>query len=109
MAHFTNVGPPRAATHRSGSRGARIARDHPDIPERMKAGEFRSIRAAAREAGIVRPTALCNRPVPGYAAHKWLAAGHRGARRWERAWTSCSSGVPIARSAGRTDDRAGRE
>jgi hypothetical protein len=36
---------------------ARLARDRPDILERMKAGEFPSVRAAAREAGIVRPTA----------------------------------------------------
>jgi hypothetical protein len=36
---------------------ARIARDRPDILKRMKAGEFRSVRSAAREAGIVRPTA----------------------------------------------------
>jgi hypothetical protein len=34
----------------------RIARDRPDILERMKAGEFRSVRAAALEAGIVKPT-----------------------------------------------------
>lgn len=34
---------------------ARIARDHPAIWERMKAGEFRSVRAAAIAAGIVRP------------------------------------------------------
>jgi hypothetical protein len=33
---------------------ARIARDRPDILERMKAGEFPSVRAAAREAGIVK-------------------------------------------------------
>lgn len=32
----------------------RIARDRPDILERMKAGEFKSVRAAAIEAGIVR-------------------------------------------------------
>jgi hypothetical protein len=37
----------------------RIARDRPDILHRMKAGEFRSVRAAAIEAGIVKvPTAL---------------------------------------------------
>ncbi len=46
----------------SGDRGAnyltrRIARDRPDILERMQAGEFRSVRAAALEAGITRPTA----------------------------------------------------
>lgn len=35
---------------------ARIARDHPDILERMKAGEFPSVRKAALEAGIVKPT-----------------------------------------------------
>lgn len=34
---------------------ARIARDHPAILERMRAGEFSSVRAAAREAGIVKP------------------------------------------------------
>ena len=32
---------------------ARIARDHPDILERMKDGKFKSVRAAAKEAGIV--------------------------------------------------------
>ena len=37
---------------------ARLARDRPDILERMKAGEFPSVRAAAREAGIVRPTSM---------------------------------------------------
>jgi len=37
----------------------RIARDRPDILERMKAGEYRSVRAAAIDAGIVKvPTAL---------------------------------------------------
>jgi hypothetical protein len=33
---------------------ARIKRDRPDILERMKAGEFSSVRQAAKEAGIVR-------------------------------------------------------
>jgi hypothetical protein len=36
----------------------RIARDHPEILARMKTGEFRSVRAAALEAGIVKPTAI---------------------------------------------------
>ena len=37
----------------------RIARDFPDILKRMKAGEFNSVRAAAKEAGIVKdPTGL---------------------------------------------------
>lgn len=34
---------------------ARIARDHPDILERMKAGEYTSVRRAALDAGIVKP------------------------------------------------------
>jgi hypothetical protein len=33
---------------------ARIKKDRPDIVERIEAGEFRSIRAAAKEAGFVR-------------------------------------------------------
>jgi hypothetical protein len=38
---------------------ARISRDHPEIAARVKAGEFRSMRAAAIAAGIVRvPSAL---------------------------------------------------
>ena len=32
----------------------RIARDFPEILERMKSGEFRSVRAAVKEAGIVK-------------------------------------------------------
>jgi hypothetical protein len=35
---------------------ARIARDRPDILERMKAGEYPSVRRAAMDAGIVKPT-----------------------------------------------------
>lgn len=34
----------------------RIARDHPDIFERLQAGEYRSVRAAALEAGIIHRT-----------------------------------------------------
>jgi hypothetical protein len=33
---------------------ARIARDHPDILERMKAGEYTSVRQAALDAGIIK-------------------------------------------------------
>lgn len=33
---------------------ARIARDRPDILEKMKKGEYKSVRAAAKDAGIVR-------------------------------------------------------
>lgn len=42
---------------------ARIARDHPDVHEKMKAGEFRSVRAAAIEAGIVKPKSQPKDPV----------------------------------------------
>jgi len=34
----------------------RIARDHPEIAERMRNGEYRSVRAAALDAGIVHRT-----------------------------------------------------
>jgi hypothetical protein len=34
---------------------ARVKRDRPDIAVRVEAGEFRSMRAAALEAGIVKP------------------------------------------------------
>lgn len=34
---------------------SRIARDRPDIHEKMKAGEYRSVRSAAVEAGIIKP------------------------------------------------------
>jgi hypothetical protein len=42
---------------------ARIARDRPDILTRMKAGEFTSVREAARAAGIVKPTSLVEQMV----------------------------------------------
>ena len=38
---------------------ARIRRDCPDIAERLDAGEFPSVRAAALEAGIVKPSFQC--------------------------------------------------
>ncbi len=46
------------AGNRSDYLVARIARDRPDILERMKAGEFASVREAARTAGIVKQTSL---------------------------------------------------
>lgn len=33
---------------------ARLERDHPAIHERLKRGEYKSVRAAAKEAGLVR-------------------------------------------------------
>jgi hypothetical protein len=46
---------------------ARIARDHPEVLERMKRGEFTTVQAAAIEAGIVKskvsgPTTSRERP-----------------------------------------------
>jgi hypothetical protein len=35
---------------------ARIARDRPDILEEMKAGKYKSVRAAAKAAGIIKET-----------------------------------------------------
>jgi hypothetical protein len=49
---------------------ARLARDHSDILARLEAGEFCSVRAAAREAGIVRPTAIVNTDDPADAARQ---------------------------------------
>ena len=48
-------------SNQAGHLTARIARDRPDIWERMKNGEFTSVAAAAREAGI--PVRASN---PGY-------------------------------------------
>jgi hypothetical protein len=42
---------------------SRIARDRPDILERMKAGEFASVREAAREAGIIKDVSLVTQVV----------------------------------------------
>lgn len=46
---------------------ARIARDRPDILERMKAGEYRSVRAAALDAGIIQPRISIPTDVEGAA------------------------------------------
>lgn len=43
---------PGRRSNQAGNLTARIARDRPDIWERMKNGEFSSVAAAAREAGI---------------------------------------------------------
>lgn len=37
---------------------ARLARDFPEIKAQLDAGQFPSVRAAARAAGLVRPTAM---------------------------------------------------
>jgi len=64
LARHGEIGRGRNRDRRSTSNGKRdatyltdrIARDHPDILERMKAGEFKSVKAAAREASIIKKT-----------------------------------------------------
>ena len=53
ISHNTNDLPPKQG-NTSEYLAARLARDNPDILERVKAGEFPSMRAAAVAAGIVR-------------------------------------------------------
>lgn len=54
---------------------SRIARDRPDILERMKAGEYRSVRSAAIDAGIIDPekTKRYQLPTDPTKAGKYLA------------------------------------
>jgi hypothetical protein len=52
---------------------ARIARDRPDILERMKTGEFGSVREAAIEAGIVNAKPRYSLPDDPQAAGRYLA------------------------------------
>jgi len=51
------------AGNRSDYLVSRIARDRPDILERMKAGEFTSVREAAREAGMIKDVSLVTQVV----------------------------------------------
>ena len=51
----------------------RLARDAPEILERVKAGEFRSARAAAIEAGIITPFPSIQLKDPAPTAQKLLA------------------------------------
>ena len=45
---------------------AKIARDHPEVLERMKKGEFLSVRAAAIEARILKPNGIStDKPLKG--------------------------------------------
>ena len=52
---------------------ARIARDRPDVLDDMKAGKYRSVRAAAIDAGIVKPVKRFSLPDTPEAAGKYLA------------------------------------
>jgi hypothetical protein len=49
-----NIRPNKGGTSKD-RLAAKIKRDHPDIAARVANGEFKSIRAAALEAGIVKP------------------------------------------------------
>lgn len=85
LAHHGEIGNGRADESRgddgTSTRGSnsqayllrRLARDAPEILERVKAGEFKSARAAAIEAGIIRPVPtvrLVDDPVKVAAAIK---------------------------------------
>jgi hypothetical protein len=67
---------------------ARIARDRPDILERMKAGEFRSVRQAALEAGIVKP------PSPLRELERWWGKATPEDRAAFAEWTRTADGSP---------------
>jgi hypothetical protein len=63
----------RAARARAGAKGGtsvaylvpRLERDHPEIAEALARGEFRSVRAAALAAGIIKPPARNRGVRPG--------------------------------------------
>ena len=61
--HTKNHHEKAKAGNRSDYLVARIARDKPDLLERMKAGEFASVREAAREAGIIKDVSLVTQVV----------------------------------------------
>jgi hypothetical protein len=56
----------------------RIARDRPDILARMKAGEFKSVRAAALEAGIVKLLGRPRQTISRWTAKKVRTTAHSG-------------------------------
>lgn len=56
---------------------AKIARDRPDILDRMKAGEFTSVRKAALEAGFIPPTVTI--PIVPWRAARLLRKHFTGA------------------------------
>jgi hypothetical protein len=73
----------------------RIARDRPDILDRMKAGEFKSVRAAAREAGLIK-TEYFSVPLDPEGAARTIKRRNMGT--WlvsissNSGWTECTDG-----------------
>lgn len=61
---------------------ARIARDHPEILEGMKQGKYRSVRAAAIDAGIIDPNKTRRHQLPTDPT----AAGQYLAKRVDAEW-----------------------
>ena len=49
------MAPPKRGSNQQAYLLRRLARDAPDILDRVKSGEFKSARAAAIEAGIIKP------------------------------------------------------
>jgi hypothetical protein len=70
----------------------RLARDAPEVLERVKAGEFRSARAAAIEAGIIKPeggvAVRHSRPASQFSSESW------GVRFRSPGWSSSPSVHP---------------
>lgn len=76
----------------------RLARDAPEILERVKAGEFKSARAAAIEAGIIKPVPTVRLvPDPTRAAASIV-------KRMDRAWCVALA-TAIAEQIGETASR----
>jgi len=67
----------------TGYLAARLARDAPDVLERLEAGEFKSVRAAAKAAGIVKD------PAPIAQLRKWWARATDEERQEFLSW-ACS-------------------
>jgi hypothetical protein len=94
---------PRKQKVQSGNRSVylvrRIARDRPDVLERMKAGEFETVRDAARTAGGI-PPAPPGRMGPKQGAQSTATArcaAPRGSRgRWQPGRQAALTGPPTA-------------
>lgn len=67
----------------------RLARDAPEILNRLEAGEFKSVRAAAKEAGIVKA------PEPGRMLRRWWGEADQATRLEFLEW----AGVKMVRRA----------
>jgi hypothetical protein len=67
------MAPPKRGSNQQAYLLRRLARDAPDVLERVKTGEFKSARAAAIEAGIITPFPSLQLKDPSPTAQKLLA------------------------------------